>query len=138
MSSAIKGVPIWIWRLLDTCLCLDYDLWITLHHPWTKSCVSQWNCRGWEETQAPTFSKVGEISLNFKLQSCKTCSVLYPTTAYVRQILTRTWCMFILYLFSGNFEHLLFEAGCSSLLVVYAKRTWRWQNQTFVSTGSWR
>lgn len=55
---------------------------------------------------------------NFKLQSCKASSVLNPTMAYIRQIahwsIIRTSRVFILCLFSGNFE---------CVLLLYSKQT---------------
>lgn len=71
----------------------------------------QWNCRGWGNTSINIQQSQGKLFSDFKPQPCKASKYFYPTTAYIRQIahwsVIRTWREFILGLFSGNFEHVL-------------------------------
>lgn len=89
----------------------DYSLWITLKLPWAKSCGSPVELQRMRKHKRQHSAKSGKMVSNFKLQSCKVSSVLNPTMAYMRQIahwsIIRTSCVFILCLFSGNFECVL-------------------------------
>ena len=71
-------------------------------------------------------------SSDFKLQSCKASAVLYPTATYIRQIaywsVIRTLHVFILCLFSGNFEHVLLlysKQAVPKFLSSIGKKNWK-------------
>lgn len=111
VSSVVKGVPIWKWRLFNNCLVLDYNLWITLKLPWAKSCGFPVELQRMRKHKDQHSAKSGETVPNFKLWFCEASSVLYPTTAYIRQIahwsIIRISHVFIPCPFSGNFERVL-------------------------------
>jgi len=105
MSGAVKDVPIW------RCNTPDHSLWIKLKLPWAKSCGSPVELQRMRKHKCKDSAKLEERVSDFKLQSYKVSTVLYATTAYIKQIahwsVIRTSPAFILCLFSGNFEHIL-------------------------------